>query len=302
MTSSTITGRCPSVGRRPSTYGSVADPGDACGALDPEALEVFRERIGRVHRRAVVGPTGRAPTSRCGHAIRPPRHRLPGRPTPRRPVGTTTRPWRSRLDLEGPGEDEAREGPGTSVRDRFGGDRAARSSKPLRGNSRQAAVDPARDIGPAVEPCTEPRRDRHATLGVDRVPVLAGEHPSLAPRCPDQPASSRSAGPAGPREPSEVASPPLASRSPHSMGCGGPQKRLVHLYSPLRATLGHVGGIIHRAEPPSTRFCASGMGKRSGARPAEVRAADTQLVLPAPQPVRALRRSRTTPIATDLRP
>ena len=221
--------------------------------------------IGRGHRRAVVVPPGSGPRSRRGRGPRPRRHRRPGPPHSRRPAGRTTRPWRSRSTSKAPAKMKREKVRASSVRDRLGGDARRQLLSHSRGNSRQAVIEPARDIGAAVELRAEPRGDRHPSLVVHRVPVLAGEHPSLAPRCPDQSASSRPAGPAGTREPSEVASPLLASRAPHSVGCGGPQGRLVHLYSPLRATLGHVGGIIHRADPPSTRFCTPRMGKRSGA-------------------------------------
>src|SRR4029079_16401330 len=63
MTSSASTGRCPSfISPPPTTDGSRADPGSACGArLDPQPLEGLRERLRVLEGPAVVVPAGRGP-------------------------------------------------------------------------------------------------------------------------------------------------------------------------------------------------------------------------------------------------
>src|SRR5215210_7821166 len=63
MTSSTSTGRCPSfISPPPSTIGSRADPGSACGASsDPEALEGLGELVGVVQLGGIGRPRVRHP-------------------------------------------------------------------------------------------------------------------------------------------------------------------------------------------------------------------------------------------------
>src|SRR5262245_34033309 len=63
MTSSASTGMCPSfITPPPTTDGSRADPGSACGArLDPQPLEGLGERLRVLEGPAVVVPAGRGP-------------------------------------------------------------------------------------------------------------------------------------------------------------------------------------------------------------------------------------------------
>ena len=84
--------------------------------------------------------------------------------------------------LDGPGEDEPREEAGRGVGDRQGRHLVGERIPTRLGVDRQAGVQPARDDGAAIELGAESRRDGDASLVVNRVPVLAGEHLSGFPR------------------------------------------------------------------------------------------------------------------------
>ena len=205
-----------------------------------------------------VGPPGGGP--QLDVVARTDHHGLPFEPRPLPQAGRHHHPTLAiEIDLEGPREDETREGASASVRDRLGRHAVGQFLEVTPREHPQAAIDPAGDVGPAVEPGTEARRDGDAPLRVDRVAVLAGEH--LLPRTslPGRGVSSLG---------------PTARPTGGTRRCSARQP--IHPLSPLCATLGHVGGIIHRTPPSSTGFRATGMGKRYGAGWPFVRPAASQ--------------------------
>ena len=146
----------------PSTYGSRADPGSACGAL--RSRGPARCSASAPARPSPRGsrPSGRAPRSPRGRATRRPRPRRPGPPTPggrpaRRPgPGGRARPRRRPAKTK---REKAR-APASGRWQR----RALPPGPPSHsaGTDREAAVEPARDERAAVELRAETAPGRRA--------------------------------------------------------------------------------------------------------------------------------------------
>src|SRR5437773_4744256 len=187
MTSSTSTGRCPScMTPPPSSDGSRADPGSACGpsdgppaggrfALDAEPSDGLGEGRRILEAPAIGLPTIGSPDLRVvagadDNGVGPEPGHLPEIARDEDPALAVER----RLDRAG--EDEPREATGVLVGDRerrhLVGERVPASP----GVDRQAGVEPARDDEARLQLGAEPRRDGEPSLVVHRVPVLAGEH------------------------------------------------------------------------------------------------------------------------------
>src|SRR3990172_6842136 len=139
----------------------------------------------------------------------------PSRPAhSRRPGGTTTRPWPSSSTSKAPEKTKREKGRAPASLTRFFAPAAPHPPEDAPGEDAQAAVDPARDEGAAVELRPEAGRDRDAALPVDRVSVLAGEHPACASRLPRS--GRRSGRPPAPiRGPADRVSHPTFTPVPH---------------------------------------------------------------------------------------